>query len=189
MKVMKLSMKILFLFLALAVVSCGGSGEQAQKNSSTSAQTATKKGPAKKAPKSKLQSKLATIPLAKKPTKFSIHRMNNRKGSNDLIANPYKLKANENLKVIGVAVDDIAQLPAKEVYLALNGNDIIPTNYGGNSAGFASSTKNPKYKKAGFQITIPYARFKKGKNEIKVIIVGANGKYKFVQPRVYSVMK
>lgn len=184
---------LLFLSLAFVITSCSSNEKKHNAKKTSKTHQVKRSNNSKKSTKSAPNSatnQLAKIPLVKggKGTRFSIDRLNERSGSNDLVKRPYRLKKGEDLKVVGKAVDDVANTVADAVYLKINGSKIIPTNYGGASKGFAKSKNDPR-NNAGFQINIKNKLLKKGKNTIQVIIVGKNRKYKFAPPRKYTVIK
>ena len=183
--------KLISFFCLVFMFSCGQNepnvaavNAKSNKNAKTALPTKVKKN---KGPN--YQSIVNRIPINKsgKATRFQIFRMNEVMGEGKLLKAPYML-GNKDLEIVGVAVDDVASSSAHSVYINLNGT-YIPTNYGGNSEGFAKTSGNPNYNRSSFRITIPNKKLKKGSNEIKVIVVGNNQKYKFVPQRVYKVFK
>jgi hypothetical protein len=190
--------KICFFYCSVCLwAGCGADNKQ-QTNSNGGSPSSQEvknfvppKPPPKRIVRDELFEKISRIPVAKteNQTRFAIHKINERTGSNDLVANPYVLKPGEDATFIGVAVDNLAGEAANSVYLVLNNKMAFKTNYGGNSDGFAVHAKNPKYNRAGFRISIDYEKFEQGVNEIKVIIVGKGGKYKFAPLRVYRIVK
>ena len=150
---------------------------------------AKKKAPAKKM--TKLQKEISEIPNAPKgkTTLFSIDRINNQKGSKSLLQKPHKIGSEKKVVIVGRAVDALTKKAAKDVYIEINGEKLLPTNYGGASKEFARTSKNPNYGKARFQTSLDASIFKKGTNTIKLVIVGAGGKYKFQPKRTYQIIK
>ena len=192
-------MKYLIIILSFLIYSCSSdnkvySGDpfaspetKAAITSANSKKPAAK--PANKAKQPNYTSMINRTPISPsgKATRFQIFRINEVSGEGNLLKKPYNL-GSKDAEIVGLAVDDVAGVPASAVFLNLNGT-YIPTNYGGDSSAFAKTAKNAKYNNAAFRITIPNKRFKKGQNELKVVILGENKKYKFVPQRKFLIFK
>ena len=95
--------------------------------------------------------------------------------STPLTKPPVRLPADATLMLRGWAVDRNARRPAAGVEIEINGK-VYPCSYGGERADVAAYFQQPAYRYSGFVLDLPATTVGKGKHDLRVRVVSADGK-------------
>jgi len=126
----------------------------------------------KPALKPKRLPKISQLKKANIQTQAAIKTINENKVAKG--KQPFRLTG-KNIVIKGMAIDKPRKTAAAGVYVKI-GNQFFETNYGQNQRAFADRSKNPKYLKSGFTITIPKAKIKNGDYDVSLCVVSSDRK-------------
>ena len=153
-----------------------------RKNNNKKKNPNQKKANKKKNTAPKLLPPIGKLKKSQKKTRAYIYNISDKSVTKD--KQPFRIT--DDIVVKGIGIDQPRKTVAEGVYVKI-GKQYFKADYGKPSKDFATKAKNPKYAKAGFVVTIPKGKIKKGDYEVGVCVVSSDRKTYYEQEKKVSI--
>lgn len=135
--------------------------------------------PASKTPITLKRSELERLQLLEGTTPLSLDVVITAPGRQRTVATQIhvteNVRADQDLIIVGWAVDASSNKPAQSMLLSIEGAPLLPVVYGSNRPDVATALHNDAFENSGFRAEIAPGILKIGKHKVDLIILNAAG--------------